>query len=53
MSLILTWGSDGVQLLELSSHPIVPSPSKHKWYQWGESYLVAYSADGAYVATAQ
>jgi len=53
MTSILTWGSDGVQLLELSSHPIVPSPSKPKRYQQGESYLVACSADGAYVATAQ
>jgi len=53
MSSILTWGYDGVQLLELSSHPIVPSPSKPKWYQGCVNYLVACSADGAYVATAQ
>ena len=50
-SLILTWGTDRVQLLEPGNHPAVPSPDKLERRQQGGNHLVAYSADGMNIAT--
>ena len=52
-SSILTWGNNGVQLLEPGNCPTSPSfnTPKHHQKHWG--HLVAYSMDGVHVATAQ
>ena len=52
-SSILTWGEMGVQLLEFSNHPTIPSLQKPKHYQQHKIHLVAYSADGTHIAIAQ
>ena len=50
-SSILTWGPDGVQLLEPGNHPTVPSPDKLERRQQRGNHLVTYSADGMQIAT--
>ena len=52
-SSILTWGEEGVQLLEPGNHPAVPSPDKLERRQQGGNHLVAYSVDGMQIATAR
>ena len=52
-SSILTWGNAGIQLLEPNNHPTNLSPKKFKHCQQHGNHLVAYSADGTYIATAQ
>ena len=52
-SSILTWGGMGVQLLEPSKYLTTPSSKKPKHHQQCENHLVAYSADGTYVAMVQ
>ena len=52
-SSILTWGNAGIQLLEPDNHPTNLSPKKLKHYQQYGNHLVAYSADGTHIITAQ
>ena len=52
-SLILTWGEMGIQLLGLSDHLTIPSSKEPKYHQQCKNHLVAYSADGTYVAIVQ
>ena len=49
-SSILTWGKEGIQLLETCSHS---SPSKLGLHQQGGNHLVAYSPDRTHIAMAQ
>ena len=52
-SSILTWGEMGIQLLEPSNSLIIPSSKKPKHHQQCKNHLVAYFADGAYIAMVQ
>ena len=52
-SSILTWGEMGVQLLELSNHPTIPSHNNLKYCKQSGDHLVAYSADGKHIAIAR
>ena len=52
-STILTWGQEGIQLLEHGNHSTSLSPSKLKSYWPDRNHLVAYSIDSPYIATAQ
>ena len=52
-SSILTWGNAGIQLLEPNNHPTNLSPKKFKHCWQHGNHLVAYSADGTYIATAR
>ena len=52
-SSILTWGQKGIQLLVFGRHPTILSPGKPKTHEPDINHIVAYSADGTHIATAQ
>jgi WD40 repeat protein len=53
MPSILTWGSDGIQLLEFSNCPSGLSPNKNVDLISIHHFMVAYSVDGAHIAMAR
>jgi len=51
MSSILTWGPQGIQVLNPGNRPAFLSPNEAGYHHKRRNHLVAYSADGALIAT--